>query len=63
MSVLFHRGEAYQEEEMVVGGLHDLERNLRGLTMGIHNTRMRYITYHLQIHILGVPDNISSLFR
>lgn len=45
------------------GGLTIVERNLKGLTMGIPRERMGDIPYHLQRHTVGVHNSVSSLLR
>ena len=46
-----------------VVGLREVERNLQGLTMGIHPVRRGEVPLHLQRHTLGVRENINSLLR
>lgn len=66
MSLLTHHGKsscAAVDDYNDDGDLVTIEINLKGLTMGILNTRMGDIHYHLQRHTVGVFDNISSLLR
>ena len=48
---------------MEVGGLRDVEANLEGLTMGISDTTLAEVPYHLQRHIVGVPESIGQFLR
>ena len=50
-------------EEVEEVGLCDVKRNLRGLTMGIPDTTIGEAPYHLQRHIVGVPEIISHLLH
>jgi hypothetical protein len=45
------------------GGLHEVERNLRGLTMGVPSMRLRDVPYHLQRHTMGVPESLNHLLQ
>jgi hypothetical protein len=44
-------------------GLHEVERNLRGLTMGVPSMRLQDVPLHLQRHTVGVPESLSHLLR
>jgi hypothetical protein len=41
--------------------LWDVERNLRGLTMGVPSMCLRDIPHHLQRHVVGVSEGMSHL--
>jgi hypothetical protein len=58
---LGHRGDA--QVVVVVGGLQEVETNLRGLTTGIPPLERENVPLHLQRHTVGVPESINSLLR
>lgn len=49
VSVLERRGSC-RILEVEAGGLHDVEENMQGLTMGILDTTLDEVTYYLQRH-------------
>jgi hypothetical protein len=59
---LGRRGDA-QIVVVAVGGLQEVETNLRGLTMGIPPLERENVALHLQRYIVGVPESINSLLR
>jgi hypothetical protein len=63
MSALGHRGEEVVENDIAVGGLREVERNLWGLTMGVPPLRRRDVPLHLQRHTVGVPESLNHLLR
>jgi hypothetical protein len=43
--------------------LQDVERKLRGLTMGVPLMRLHDISHHLQRHVVGVSEGMSHLLH
>jgi hypothetical protein len=48
---------------VAVGGLQEVETNLRGLTMGIPPIERENVALHLQRYIVGFLESINSLLR
>jgi len=44
-------------------GLREVERNLRGLTMGVPSMRLWDVPYHLQRHTVGVPKILKHMLQ
>jgi hypothetical protein len=59
------RGDAQVvvDQEVAVGGLQEVERNLQGLMIGIPPLRRREVLLHLQRHTVGVSESLNSLLR
>lgn len=65
MSILSHHRETSQDTTNDDNAEFSatMERNIKGLTLGIPRTRMGEIPYHLHSHVVGVLDSINSLLR
>jgi hypothetical protein len=65
MPTLGRRGDVQEaaEVDVRVGGLCEVERNLRGLTMGVPSMRIQDVPLHIQRHTVGVPEGLSHLLR
>jgi hypothetical protein len=65
MPALGRRGDAkiVEDQEVAVGGLLEVERNLQGLTMGIPPLKRWEVPLHLQRHTMGVSESLNSLLR
>ena len=62
LSALEHRGSRVNREAEA-RGIHDIEANLAALTMGIPDTSMEEVPYHLQRHTVGVPESVGCFLR
>ena len=62
VSVLKRRG-SHPIHEVEVEGIHDVEENLQGLTMGIPDIALDEVPYYLQRHMVGVPESIGHFLR
>ena len=49
-------GDAEADDDDDAQVLHELSKNLEGLSMGIPPLPMREVPVHLQRHIVGVPE-------
>ena len=62
LSALERRGSRVNREAEA-GGIRDIEANLAALTMGIPDTSMEEVPYHLQRHTVGVPESVGRFLR
>ena len=62
MSLLERRGSRV-DREAEAGGIRDIEANLAAMTMGIPDTSMEDVPYHLQRHTVGVPESVGCFLR